>query len=135
MKIKILITIIFLSILQSVMAQDSLKMTYPLVVSFESHCCGVPAETSLRSFITSYKKKYKIKKLIANRVGPMGREGEYYIAFTLKELNKKQMRDFISMAKKIKPLKSDKGAMSFKEYFEIDPANVPQRAKARTVVF
>jgi len=138
MKLRLFLGIIFLSVLQTLTAQetmDTAKTHYALIVSFQSHCCGVPTETSLRNFIASYKKKYRIKKISANRIGPMGREGEYYLAFKLTELNKKQAKDFISKVKKIKLLKEDKGSLSFKEKEEIDATGLPQRAVRKTIDF
>ena len=138
MKLRLFISILFLSILQSLSAQDtkdSIKNPYALIVSFQSHCCGVPSDTTLRSFITSYKKKYKIKKISANRIGPMGREGEYYLAFKLSELNKKQVKDFISKIKNIKLRKEDKGSLSFKEKAEVAVTAIPARATTRKIDF
>ena len=133
MKLRLLISIISLSIMQSLAGQDSLKTSYPLVMSFHSQCCGVPTETSLQSFMTSFKKKYKIKKITATHIGPMGREGEYYLAFKLTELSKKQKKDFITKIKKIKKLSGDKGTFSFTEKMGIDPGSLSQRTKSEEV--
>ena len=135
MKLRLFISIIFLSTVQSLTAQDSLKISYPLVMSFQSQCCGVPTETSLHSFIAAFKKKYKIKKISAIHIGPMGREGEYYLVFKLTELNKKQKKDFISKIKKIKKLPDDRGTFSFTEKMEMGPGSLPQRAKSEEVNF
>lgn len=135
MKLRLLISIISLSIMQSLAAQDSLKISYPLVMSFHSQCCGVPTETSLQSFMTSFKKKYKIKKITATHIGPMGREGEYYLAFKLTELSKKQKKDFITKIKKIKKLPRDKGTFSFMEKMDIDSGSLPGRATSKPVDF
>ena len=109
-------------------AQQDSTRTFPVVVSFQSECCGVPSQTSLRNYIKSFKKKYKIKKAItAERIGPMGREGEFYLAFTLKELSKTKATYFIKGVKKIKKLSADKGSMEVKENMEIDPATLPGR--------
>ncbi len=135
MKLRLLLSIFLLTIAQVLTAQDSLKTTYPLVISFQSECCGVPSQTSLRNFITTFKKKYKIKKITANHIGPMGREGEYYLAFGLKELNKKRAKEFIAKVQLIKTLPTDKGSLSFTEKMEIEKAALPQRAKTKTESF
>ena len=131
MKLRLLLSIFLLTIAQVLTAQDSLKTTYPLVISFQSECCGVPSQTSVRNFIISFKKKYKIKKITANHIGPMGREGEYYLAFGLKELSKKRAKEFIAKIKLIKKLPADKGSFSFNEKMEIDAATFSQRTKSK----
>ena len=117
------------------MAQSNGKNIYPLVMSFQSECCGVPSDSALRVFIRSFKKQYKIKKITACHVGPMGREGEYYLAFKLNELSKKQAAYFIAKIKLIKKLPSDKGLWSFKEKEAIDPETIPKRSSMEKVVF
>ena len=116
------------------MAQTEAKITYPVVVTFNSQCCGVPSDSSLRKFITAFKKRYKVKKIAAFEIGPLGREGEYCLAFNLKELNKKQAAYFIAKVKNIKKLPSDKGTFSMDEKYEIDPANLPKRAFKKEVL-
>lgn len=116
-------------------AQDSSKLTYPLVISFESHCCGVPSDSVIRKFIAAYKKQQKIKTISAVRIGPMGREGEYYLAFRLTEIRKKKQKDFITKISQLKPLATDRGSFSFNEQMEIDASTLSQRTKEKTVVF
>ena len=135
MKSLLLIAAFMLSVVQPLTAQTQEKTTYPLVISFQSQCCGVPSDIAIRKFIASFKKKYKIKKITAYHIGPMGREGEYYLAFTLNELSKKKAGYFISKIKNVKPLRSDKGTFSFNEKFEIDPALISRRAVTKEVTF
>ena len=116
-------------------AQDSSKIVYPLVISFESHCCDVPSDSVIRKFINAYKKQQKIKSLTAVRIGPMGREGEYYLAFRLGEIKKKKQQDFITRISQLKPLTTDRGSFSFREKMEIDASSLSQRTKQKTVVF
>ncbi len=82
---------------------------YPLVVEFHSVCCGVPDNAPLLKYIAGFKKKYKIKKIAYDRIGPLGREGEYDMAFLLKELNKKQATVFMKQVKLIAATLKDKG--------------------------
>lgn len=48
-------------------------------------------------------------------IGPMGKEGEYYLAFRLKELSKAQKIKFIRQLKKIVAAMVDKGSAEIKE--------------------
>ncbi|MEP7165400.1 MAG: hypothetical protein ABI741_11940 [Ferruginibacter sp.] len=134
MKPLLLITSLLLSLAQPVAAQNE-KITYPIVISFQSQCCGVPSDTVVRNFIAAFKKKYKVKRITAYHIGPMGREGEYYLAFKLNELSKKKAGYFVTKIKKIRPLKSDRGTLSVKEQFEIDPDLISGRAGTKAVVF
>lgn len=135
MKLSIIITIVLLSAIEPVLAQDSSRINYPLVVSFGSQCCGVPSETPLKNCIASFKKKYKIKKIKAVHIGPLGREGEYDIAFSLAELNKKQKKDLVTRVKKIKKLSADPGYLTVRENVEVIPAEQPKRASNKIIEF
>ena len=135
MKLSLIISIVLLSSISPAMAQDSSKITYPLVVSFGSQCCGVPSETPLKNCIASFKKKYKIKKIKAIHIGPLGREGEYDIVFSLTELNKKQKKDLITRVKKIKKLSEDPGYLTVRENMEVVPAEMPKRSGNKPIEF
>lgn len=89
--------------------------SYPVAVMFSSYCCGVPDDAPLIKAINSFKKKNKIKKISYDKIGPMGKEGEYEMAFSLKELTKKQKTAFIKMLKATAPLLKDKGGASAEE--------------------
>ena len=96
---KILFAICFTALLSNAaVAQNS--TTYPVVVSFGSMCCGVPSDEPVIKLIKSFKKQYKIKQIAVDNIGPMGREGEYYLAFRLKEFSKAQKIKFIQQLKK-----------------------------------
>ena len=66
---------------------------------------------------------------------PNGREGEYYLAFKLSELNKKKAGYFISNIKNIKKLKSDRGTFTINEKLEINPETISKRAATTEVIF
>ncbi len=118
--ITLIVTLIVLTI--NVAAQQ--KVTYPAVITFNSMCCGVPSDAPVMKFIKSFKKQYKIKKIAVDRIGPMGREGEYYLAFKLKELTKAQKQKFISQLKKIVPTMVDQGSAELKVNETIDLAEL-----------
>jgi len=133
MKYSLLLTAIIVSISLSSFAQTKGKTTYRIVVSFQSECCGVPSDSTIRSFVKTFKKQYRIKKITAYHIGPMGREGEYYLAFKLNELTRKQAANFIAKLKKIKKSGSDPGMLSFREAFEITAEEIPQRATTEKI--
>jgi hypothetical protein len=107
--------------------------TYSVVVSFNSMCCGVPSDTPLVKMIKAFKKQYKIKQVTAYKIGPMGREGEYYLAFRLKEFSKAQKVTFIQQLKKTVPAMKDRGSAEIKENETISKADLSSSAAVTTV--
>ncbi len=101
MKLILFIAIVFLST-KNVIAQNRIDY-YVITVSFYSKCCGVPDSKPLFDSIVRFKKKNKIKTITYDRLGPLGKEGEYQLGFLLKELSKKQRANFITMVEKITP--------------------------------
>ena len=93
---------------------------YPLVIEFHSFCCGVPNDAPLLKYIAGFKKKYKIKKIAYDRIGPLGREGEYDMAFSLRELNKKQAGIFIKEVKLIVADLKDRGGADAEENISVE---------------
>ena len=102
--------------------------TYPVIVSFNSMCCGVPSNEPVMKLIKSFKKQYKIKQVAVDSIGPMGREGEYYLAFRLKEFSKAQKVKFIQQLKKTAATMKDKGLAEIKENETVDKASLSSRA-------
>ena len=89
--------------------------SYPVAVAFHSKCCGVPDNKPVIDYVKAFKKKYRIKTISYDRVGPLGREGEYDMCFSLKEMSKKKAKLFISGLKKITPKMIDKGMAEVEE--------------------
>lgn len=102
--------------------------TYRVIVSFNSECCGVPSDTPLVKMIKGFKKQYKIKQVTADRIGPMGREGEYYLAFRLKELSRAQQAKFILQLKRTVLIMKDKGSAEVRENEAVDKAGLSRGA-------
>jgi hypothetical protein len=119
MKTLISLTLLLLSL--NTFAQ---KTTYRVVVKFGSMCCGVPSNQPLLDYIATFKKKNKIKKLACDSIGPLGREGEYNLAFSLKELKKKQAETFVKEVTELAKNMKEKGNTSVEENAEIDKATI-----------
>ncbi len=119
MKNIIVISFLFISI-------NSFAQTtkYRLVVKFGSMCCGVPTNKPLLDYVAAFKKKNKIKKIACDSIGPMGREGEYDMAFTLKELKKKQVAIFIKEVTGLAATMKEQGYANVEENVEIDKASI-----------
>ena len=116
---KIVIMILLAIPLTLIASPENKDTVYPLVVMFNSECCGVPNAKPLIKYIAAFKKRYSVKKIAACRIGPMGREGEYYLAFRLKELNKKQGLAFIKGVKAVTKQMKDKGSATVELQYDI----------------
>jgi len=107
---------------------------YPIVIRFISYGAGVPDSKPVTDFIRSFQKKNKIKQIKIDTIGQRGKEGEYSLAFLLKELSEKQKRSFIQEIKKIASQKANRGEIQYEENVSIDkPRNneglTPQKIK------
>ena len=102
--------------------------TYPVVVSFNSMCCGIPSNAPLMKLVKAFKKQYKIKQVAVDSIGPMGKEGEYYLAFRLKEFSKAQKIKFIQQLKNTAATMKEQGFAEIKENETIDKASLSSRA-------
>jgi len=117
----------------SIARQDSSR--YALILDFYSIGTGTPGDQPLKDFITTYRKKNKLKTLTATRVGGLGREGEYAILFPLKELTVKQKQQFITALSKALPglkAKEEMGGIHLNQNQVFDTNR--GRTKAETIV-
>jgi hypothetical protein len=96
------------------------KTTYRVVVKFGSMCCGVPSNKPLLDYIVAFKKKNKIKKITCDNIGPMGKEGEYDMAFSLKELKKQQVEIFVKEVTTLAATMKEQGYANVEENVEVD---------------
>lgn len=135
LSITIIITCLACMLLSSLKAQEKDSLSYAVVIKFSSIGMGVPSDTPLRNYINSFKKKNKIKKITAQRMGPMGKEGEYWLAFSLKELTRKQKTAFKNQVKAITAKMTDRGQASCEENIKIINAELPGRTTMQVVIF
>ena len=109
--------------------------TYPVVVSFGSLCCGVPSNEPVIKLIKSFKKQYKIKQIAVDNIGPMGREGEYYLAFRLKEFSKAQKIKFIQQLKKTAAIMKEQGYAEIKENETVNKTDLSSGTTIRVLKY
>jgi hypothetical protein len=96
-----------------------------LVIKFNSECCGVPDGTPLRKAVLKFKKTYHLKSIESYKIGPFGREGEYMVAFPLKEMNAKQKNNFIKKIKAVIPNLKDRGYAEYIENYSASTSAFP----------
>ena len=110
-----LLLVIFLLAMFASSATAQKSTDYPVVVSFNSMCCGVPDNAPIMKLVSTFKKQNKIKQVVVDSIGPLGKEGEYYLAFSLKEMNIKQKAAFIKQLKITAETMKDKGSAEVRE--------------------
>lgn len=132
----LLLPIFILSFSLSLFAQqkDSL-FKFPILIKFNSICCGVPSDSLLRKSIIGFKRKNKLIQIAAFKISPMGKEGEYYLGFTLKEVSNKKRSSFIQSLSEIIPLMNDKGIAVLERDFLYNKADYPTNVRIEKVVF
>lgn len=128
------ISLFFIGISTNAQTKDSI-VRYPIVIQFQSVCCGVPSEAPLISFIKTFKRNNKIKKITAYKIGPLGREGEYNVGFKLTELNKAQKKSFIKKLKLLMPKLNDKGLAVVNEMETINLKSYPSNVSVERVKY
>lgn len=131
-RILFFISLIFIGISTNAQTNDSI-VRYPILIQFQSVCCGVPSETPLISFIKTFKRNNKIKKITAFKIGPLGREGEYNVGFKLTELNRAQKKSFIKKLKLLVPKLNDKGMAVVNEMEIINLKSYPSNVSVERV--
>lgn len=109
--------------------------TYPVVVRFGSLCCGVPSNAPVTKLIKRFKKQYKIKQVAADSIGPMGREGEYYLAFRLKEFSKAQQAKFIVQLQKTATTMKEQGYAEIREHETVNKADLSSGTTVKVLKF
>jgi hypothetical protein len=115
--------------------KDTAIVTYPICLHFQSVCCGVPEEKMLKTWIAGFKKKYGIKKINAIQVGPLGREGEYDLYFTLKGLKKTTQNKFKTGIKKIVPKMIEPGMVTLEEDIVLNRTDLPSNIVIKQIKY
>ncbi len=109
--------------------------TYALLIKFQSHCCGVPDEVPLKRYMQKFKKQQGMKRIVAYKIAPMGREGEYFIGFTLAGFTKKQKALFIKNMKQITANMKDKGSAVAETNVTLVKEDLPAQATTTKVLY
>ncbi len=74
---------------------------YDAIISFHSIGTGVPSAAPITNYVQNFKKKCKLKRITADKVGPFGREGEYRLCFNLTGMSAKTKTKFLSGLKNV----------------------------------
>lgn len=133
-------TLFLLLLIASILPARAQKKTsdttrYPVTFQFASYGTGVPDDQPLKDYINTFKKRNRIKSIPALRVGPMGREGEYYLLFTLKGMKKKIASLFIGGLQQLAEQKPKNGLWHCVKDFPFSESQLAPRAKIKKVDF
>jgi len=132
MKIFFTIFFLLLSLLSFTQTKDS-SINCKLLLKFQSIGTGVPSDVNLIRSIKSFKKKYHIRQIKAQYIGPMGREGEYYLCFNMKEMNSKNKNYFIKKMKSLCEIKNERGFIVAEENTTIDLKTLSSQTDIRNI--
>jgi len=116
-------------------AQQQDSITYKAVIHFNSVCCGVPDSKPLTKAIKSFKKTHRIKSIRAITIGPIGKEGEYLLAFPLKGMSKSKQIALIKQMKTATSKMTDKGNAVLEDNETIVKSALPARVIFMVVYF
>lgn len=100
---------------------------------FQSVCCGVPDQEPLDKAIRAFKKKEKMTSLRAWKIGPMGREGEYYLVFDLEKWPASRRKKFMEILRVVSGKLKDPGHVNLEENYMMRKADLPGRATMEPV--
>ena len=124
---KIVLTTLILCLLVPLAKAQTMK--FPATLMFTSECCGVPSDSSVLKMIRHFKKQYKIKTISWYHIGPLGKEGEYNMAFPLTELKAAQKRIFIKKLRKLTLFVGGPGHLTLSTDYILDKSSLSGRSK------
>lgn len=128
-----LFLLVFINIAKA-QKKDSV-LFYPIVVKFQSKCCGVPDQKPLDSAILLYKIRNHIRIIKADKISPMGREGEYYLAFKKSKFLSRYKKSFTALLEKVCKQMNEPGYIEIEKNATINTADIPSRAEIEAITF
>ena len=132
-KIGLLALLTFL--MMNVFAQTENVKEYKVSVYFGSFAEGVPSEKPLKEFLESFKKENNLTCICADRIGPLGREGEYKLAFTLDGMKKKTADKFIKQISEVAAGMKDRGQATVNLDDKITLSELSERTTVKSEIF
>ncbi len=130
----ILISILILSV-GCMPTMPYLKKPIPFVVQFNSFCCGVPDQKPIRDAIHQVLINEGKSGILAWKLSPMGKEGEYWICFqtdrTFRSLKHKLIDAIDTVAKQ----PQERGGITLDSNFILNQSSIPQHAKWESIWF
>ena len=116
-------------------AQTDNSKTYKVSVYFGSFAEGVPSEKPLINFLQKFKKENKLTCICADRIGPLGREGEYKLAFSLEGMSNKKAEKFITQITEVAATMKERGQATITLDDKINLSELSERTTIKSEVF
>ena len=132
---KISLLAVFALIMMNAFAQTENSKVYKVSVYFGSFAEGVPSEKPLIAFLEKFKKENKLTCICADRIGPLGREGEYKLAFTLTEMSKKKAEIFIKQITEVAASMNERGQATITLDDKINLSELSERTTLKSEIF
>ena len=108
--------------------------TYKVYLYFYSIGAGTADPKPVADYISEFKTTNSIASVKADKIGPLGKEGEYALGFELKEMNIGQRASFISgITQKAKSIQDRGASVNVETNYSIRTDSLPFRAIIETV--
>ncbi len=128
------ITVLLLSSCKTLNSQATTSRTYKVYLYFYSIGAGTADAGPVTGYIREFKAANGIASVKADKIGPLGKEGEYALGFELKEMNAGQQASFISgITQKAKSIKDRGASVNVETNYSIRTDSLPFRATIETV--
>jgi hypothetical protein len=112
-----------------------LKKPIPLVVQFNSFCCGVPDEQPLQEAIHQVLVNEKKSGILAWKLSPMGKEGEYWICFQTDRTFRSLKHKLIDAIEEVAKQPQERGGITLDSNLNFQQRSIPQQAKWESIWF
>lgn len=113
--------------------QKKSQTSFKIAVQFTSIGTGVPDEAPVLKYVQNFKQRYRIGAIAYYKVGPLGREGEYDMAFKLAELKAGQQKLFITGLKKVVNSMKGRGNATLVSNYRLNKDALPSRASVEKI--
>jgi len=105
---------------------DSIQ--YSVLLMFQSVCCGVPDQEPLDKALRKFAKREKTGPIEMWKIGPMGREGEYYLVFDLKKWKPATREKMVHLLEQMSKNLREPGHVSIEKNGILRKSELPERA-------
>lgn len=104
------------------------SVQYSVLLMFQSVCCGVPDQEPLDKALRKFAKREKTGTIEFRKIGPMGREGEYYLVFDLKKWKPSTRVKMVHLLDQMSKNLREPGHVSIEKNGILRKSELPERA-------
>ncbi len=107
----------------------------PIVLQFNSLCCGVPNDDAVKETIHELLKENDLNYLDGWKLSPMGKEGEYWICFENTRSLRKIKQELTIQLDSLCRANHETGYLTLEKSFKINTTALPSQAKWERMLF